>query len=66
MPEKLFIAISSSPAVVANLLDKYADDWFEVLEFLTKLADEQGVYFDKKAVANALVVKYAPKAGEFA
>jgi hypothetical protein len=65
MPEK-FIAIPSSPLRVAHLLDKFSNDWFEVLEFLAKLADEQGVYFDKKAVANALVAQYAPDAGEFA
>lgn len=66
MSEKLFIAISSSPRVVAEMLDRFSNDWFEVLEFLAKLADEQGVYFDKNAVANSLAAKYAPDAREFA
>ena len=66
MPENEVIQISNDPGLVAHMLDKFSNDWFEVLEFIAKLADEQGVYFDKKAVANALVSQYAPDAEEFA
>ena len=66
MPENEVIKIPNAPGLVAILLDKYADDWFEVLEFLTKLADDQGVYFDKKAITSALVSMYTSEVGEFA
>jgi len=66
MPENEVIKIPNAPGLVAILLDDHADDWFEVLKFLAKLADEQGVYFDKQAITNVLVAKYAPEAGEFA
>lgn len=66
MSENEVIKIPNAPGLVAILLDDHANDWFEVLEFLAKLADEQGVYFDKSAVAKALIAKYAPEAGEFA
>ena len=62
MAENEVIKIPNMPGLVAILLDDHADDWFEVLKFLAKIADEQGVYFDKSAIAKALVSKYAPSA----
>ena len=66
MLENEVIKIPNAPGLVAILLDDHADDWFEVLNFLVKIADEQGVFLDKKAITDALVSKYAPKVGEFA
>ena len=66
MSENEVIRIPNAPGLVAILLDDFADDWFEVLKFLVKIADEQGVFLDKKAITDTLVSKYAPKAGEFA
>ena len=60
MSENEVIKIPNAPGLVAILLDDFADDWFVVLEFLAKLADEQGVYFDRDAITKALVEKYAP------
>jgi mannitol/fructose-specific phosphotransferase system IIA component (Ntr-type) len=62
MDEKLAIQIPSDPAVVANILDKSATDWFEVLKFLTDQADEQGVVFDAQEVTRRLASKYAEPA----
>ena len=66
MLENEVIKIPNAPGLVAILLDDHADDWFEVLKFLAKLADDQDVFLDKKAITDALVSKYAPKVGEFA
>jgi len=66
MLENEVIKIPNAPGLVAILLDDFADDWFEVLKFLAKLADDQDVFLDKKAITDALVSKYAPKVGEFA
>ena len=66
MLENEVIKIPNAPGLVAILLDDFADDWFEVLKFLAKLADDQDVFLDKKAITDALVSRYAPKAGEFA
>ena len=66
MLENEVIKIPNAPGLVAILLDDFADDWFEVLKFLAKLADDQDVFLDKKAITDALVSRYAPKVGEFA
>jgi len=66
MSENEVIRIPNAPGLVAILLDDFADNWPDVLAFLVKLADEQGVYLDKSEITKALVAKYAPNAEEFA
>lgn len=59
MNEKLHIVIPSNPVECVNLLDEYAIDPFETLNFLAKVADQQGVYFDKESIEKELVRRYA-------
>lgn len=62
MNEKVFIVIPSTPELTAIFLERFANDWSEVLNFLINVADEQGVYFDSGAVASKMISKYAEPA----
>ena len=44
---------------LADLLDSFATDWPEVLEFLARLAEAQGLAFNKASVSKLMKERYA-------
>lgn len=52
------ISLPTDSEDLASILDDYASDWVEALEFLNNYATSQGIVINKREVAEIMARKY--------